>query len=108
VNSHRVRLTDQEADIITRSLAGRLAMLRGHDRIIAQRLIARLNDGAPGNPHFRFSGNDLWDGTTSIPPDPITPEWHYKYRAMCASSPHNACECECGGALHGPERQTAS
>jgi hypothetical protein len=108
MDSHRIRLSDHELAAITRSLAARLAMLRGQDRTIAQRLIARLDDGAPGNPHFRFSGEELWDTGETDVPEVITPEWHAKYRSMCASSHHDVCECECGGALHGPKRQAAA
>lgn len=56
MSCHRVRLTDEELSEITAALRARLAMRKGRGRLAAERLLARLEDCAPGNPHLQVGG----------------------------------------------------
>lgn len=53
-SDHRIRLSGPDLDIIVSALRARLAMARGDRRERMLRLIARLEDVAPGNPEWRL------------------------------------------------------
>lgn len=51
----RIRLTDDDIDLIVAALKSRAAMTRGLRRHRIERLAERLAEGGRGNPKFRFS-----------------------------------------------------
>jgi hypothetical protein len=53
-DQHRIRLSDRDLDLIVASLRARLAMMGRARREEAEKLIARLEDVAPGNPAWRL------------------------------------------------------
>lgn len=63
VKDHRIRLSDDELDIVLRSLRARAAGLRGDGQLKLLRLAARLDNGRPGNP----------DWVLDRPPYPVKP-----------------------------------
>jgi hypothetical protein len=54
VSDHRVRLTDEDLDLICACLAARLAMAGPARARAIRKLGLRLADTAPGNPAWRF------------------------------------------------------
>lgn len=52
MSDHRIRLSDDDLALIVSALRARAAMTRGLRRHRTQRLAARLNEIAPGNPRF--------------------------------------------------------
>jgi hypothetical protein len=54
MSSHRVRLTDEDIDLIVAALKARAAMCRGLRRHRVERLAERLAEGGTGNPRWRL------------------------------------------------------
>lgn len=52
MKDHRIRLTDEDIELILAALRARLAMTRGKRSQRTQRLIARLGEGVRGNPDW--------------------------------------------------------
>lgn len=65
---HRIRLTDQDVELIVASLSARLAMARGARHRQMVKLIIRLADGGVGNPAWRF--DDAAPGADVVPINP--------------------------------------
>jgi len=54
MRTHRVRLTDEDVDLIVAALHARAAMTRGLRRHRIERLATRLAEGGSGNPKWRL------------------------------------------------------
>jgi len=54
VKDHRIRLTDEDIDLVVAALTARVAMLSGKRAHRAWRLIGRLTEGGVGNPRWRI------------------------------------------------------
>lgn len=54
MQAHRIRLNDQEIDLIVAALSARLSGVSPATRQRIRRLVERLREGGPGNPSFRF------------------------------------------------------
>jgi hypothetical protein len=54
MSEHRLRLDDDDVELLMRGLAARLAMLHGMRRHRAERLLQRLSDLGRGNPQWRL------------------------------------------------------
>ena len=54
MSDHRIRLTDEDIALILSALRARSAMTAGLRRHRVGRLIARLAEGARGNPKYRL------------------------------------------------------
>lgn len=52
VKDHRIRLTDEDLDVINAALRARLAMARGIRARHIERLLHRLDEVRPGNPRW--------------------------------------------------------
>lgn len=55
---HRVRLSDEDLDLIVAALRARAAMARGLRLHRVERLASRLADLAPGNPQWRIDADE--------------------------------------------------
>jgi hypothetical protein len=54
MSTHRLRLTDEDIELIIRALTARAAMTKGLRRHRVMRLVDRLNERGPGNPKWRL------------------------------------------------------
>ena len=54
MSEHRLRLTDEDLDLIVAALRSRMAMTRGPRRHRVARLVERLADIGRGNPKWRL------------------------------------------------------
>jgi hypothetical protein len=62
MQAHRVRLNDQEIDLIVAALTARLSGVSPATRQRIRRLAERLREGGPGNPSFRFGWSECHPG----------------------------------------------